>query len=330
MANTDLQSETFQQLLADALRAGPGSPEWRQAVSILREHGDAPQADEYQLLITARERLESGKPYREVRPGPAFTRKVMEQVEQYDITARRWNSPTVWIALCATAALIAVVVLLARFAGTEDDGDYGLQALGQTYFVTPRLVADFEQPISPDWQPIGALQLAHSTLGLRPVTGEGERGDYIGGGIVTAVPIPPRETFAVDAQVRARNLSDDLIPQVFITDTPDFSAELGTSPHEMAWLIKSGRCVVALPDGRFEGRTERVLRTLREPLTVRIVVNDRFALVECDGERLWSGEHQLDPARPRYVGLRFLRRGSNRQDNVAFESVRILLPQETP
>src|ERR1700719_2596470 len=77
---SNIESEQMMTLLTDALRSGRGSPEWHQAVSVLRaQNGDV---DEYKLLYAARERLESGKEYRSVRPGPGFTRKVFTELEQ--------------------------------------------------------------------------------------------------------------------------------------------------------------------------------------------------------------------------------------------------------
>src|SRR5258708_39311279 len=69
----DLQSEQFMTLLTDALRSGPGSPEWHQAVKALRASNQ--NVDEYQLLYAARERLEAGEGCRSVRAGPGFTRQ---------------------------------------------------------------------------------------------------------------------------------------------------------------------------------------------------------------------------------------------------------------
>ena len=60
-------NDPFLTLLTDALRAGPGSPEWHQAVSQLKVSGE--NVDEYKLLIEAREALESGRDYRSVRAG---------------------------------------------------------------------------------------------------------------------------------------------------------------------------------------------------------------------------------------------------------------------
>jgi hypothetical protein len=72
-ASLNIESEEFMTLLGEALRAGPASPEWHQAVGILRAHGG--DSDEYQMLCAARERLESGKEYRSLRAGPGFGKK---------------------------------------------------------------------------------------------------------------------------------------------------------------------------------------------------------------------------------------------------------------
>src|SRR5437773_747365 len=68
MKSDVLESDPLFTLLTDALRAGPGSPEWHQAVARLREDG-ANGSDEYKLLQTAREHLESGRDFRAVRAG---------------------------------------------------------------------------------------------------------------------------------------------------------------------------------------------------------------------------------------------------------------------
>ena len=67
---TEVENDPFFQLLTDALRAGPASPPWREAVAKLREQGGdgpGPGSDEYRLLIEARQNLEVGKG---LSPGP--------------------------------------------------------------------------------------------------------------------------------------------------------------------------------------------------------------------------------------------------------------------
>src|SRR5438034_11400942 len=83
MTELDFESDPKLELLTDALRAGPGTPQWRQALSAV-EH--TPGADEFKALYTARERLASGRTYREVRAGPGFARKVFEAIDEQEAT----------------------------------------------------------------------------------------------------------------------------------------------------------------------------------------------------------------------------------------------------
>src|SRR3954468_1272868 len=78
---TQFDSDQFLKLLTEALRAGPGSPQWHEAVNQLKNSSIA-DADEYPILINAREHLESGRDYRSIRAGPGFTRKLMNAIDQ--------------------------------------------------------------------------------------------------------------------------------------------------------------------------------------------------------------------------------------------------------
>jgi len=60
-------NDPFLILLTDALRAGPGSPQWHEAVSQLKLAGE--NVDEYKLLIEARESLFFRSGSAEVPPG---------------------------------------------------------------------------------------------------------------------------------------------------------------------------------------------------------------------------------------------------------------------
>src|SRR3954463_2717514 len=86
MSHAPVETDPLFQLLTDALRAGPGSPEWHQAVAKVREGGvAAPEhADEFRLLVAVREHLESGRDWRAVRAGPGFTRKLFERLDEED------------------------------------------------------------------------------------------------------------------------------------------------------------------------------------------------------------------------------------------------------
>lgn len=322
----DLQSDDFMILLTDALRAGPGSPEWQRAVTILRESGAS--GDEYSMLITAREHLESGRPYRSVSPGPNFTRKVMEQVEQIQ-PGRAWSmSPAGWIAVAAALLVIIMVGLVVYFAVPGGDDGAGLANLERIYFVQPRIEADFSEPLNDSWRMIGQLPVQTGSGGLRLSGDVPSPEAHLGGGVMRAEPVPADQPFAVEVRLRAARLNDDLIPQVFITDTPEFTADRGTSPRELVWLVQSGQPSVALPDGRLERQSTGTLRDARDGMTIRIAVSRNHAIVDADGERIFAGEHQLSPERPRYVGVRLLRRGDANPNQVRFESLRILLPQD--
>src|SRR3712207_4215921 len=86
MPHANAEADPMFRLLTDALRAGPGSPEWHQAVARLKLSDGAqdPSLDEYQLLIEARAHLERGKGYKSVRAGAGFTRKLFEDIERGD------------------------------------------------------------------------------------------------------------------------------------------------------------------------------------------------------------------------------------------------------
>src|SRR5262245_7265284 len=105
MPELDFESDQFLALLSDALRAGPGSPEWHDAVSRVRERSGE-EVDEYQLLIRARQDLESGKEYRFVRAGPGFTSRLMQSIDQGGGAQRHHAPITTWIAFVSGGVLL--------------------------------------------------------------------------------------------------------------------------------------------------------------------------------------------------------------------------------
>src|SRR5881397_2417642 len=109
---SQFESDQFLKLLTDALQAGPGSPQWHEAVNRLRT-SDAPEADEYRMLVEARENLESGRDYRSVRAGPGFTRKVMEGIEKQETTPPRAPPTANILAIVAVLVLLTVIIVVA-------------------------------------------------------------------------------------------------------------------------------------------------------------------------------------------------------------------------
>ncbi len=316
MATLDFESDQMLRLLTDALRAGPGSPEWHEAVGRLR--GGGAEVDEYRLLCEARERLESGKAYRSVQAGPGFTRRVLQGVEEESIRGR--SIPLA--SLIAMAAGVVLVVVLGcvgyvLLRGTNPPATN----LADLYFGARVFSSSFNGTLPPEWNTFGALPVNFQN-GLRPEEG-GE--EYRGGGIVSAAPIPPRQPVALEVALRMPRLDDKVIVQVFVTDQPEFSEERATSAHELVWWVQSARPQVVLPSGRI-GATGEKIKAGSETQIVRIALDRDNAVIDHAGQQLWSGSHQLDPDKPRHVGVRFLRRGADKGEFVVVQSVRLLRP----
>ena len=117
--------------------------------------------------------------------------------------------------------------------------------------------------------------------------------------------------------------SDDITAQLFVTDNPDFSADRGSSSHELVWQTKGQFAQVFLPSGQTDGQVDQQ----KDPKerTARLVLNKDVAYVDMNGKRLWSGPHQLADT-PRYVGVRLIRTSGDRTDAVVVTSLRVLKP----
>src|SRR5438046_2493736 len=110
---TELDFESSQlQLLTDALRADPGTPEWRAALATVPALG---AVDEHKLLYAARERLASGRRYREVRAGPGFTRKVFESIDDESSAVSKPLPSANIIAAISALAILGILAVVAFF-----------------------------------------------------------------------------------------------------------------------------------------------------------------------------------------------------------------------
>lgn len=311
MSNADVESDPMFPLLTDALRAGPGSPEWHQAVAKLRADGLA-DSDEYRLLVVAREHLASGREYKSVRAGPGFTRKVLEGVEAERQKAAGGRKPAgLPIAtILATVSILAVIGVLAyvgyQIFGKSTPVPPPTDDLATAYFPTVAATATFENgaAVPAEWRRVGSLALEPGKAGLRPAS------DGAGGGaIVSPVSVGPDEPFAVEVKLKPGQPTDDLIVQVFVSSEDDFSGDKSTSSRELTWLRQAGRQKVTLVGDA----DSRVLAEAGSPevagggaITIRVNVNRDSAVVFDGGRVLWSGPNGLT-AKPRTVGVRFLR-----------------------
>lgn len=313
-------NDPFMELLTDALRAGPGSPEWHQAVGELRKRGGS-AADEYSLLWTARERLASGKEYRSVKAGAGFTRKVMEGIERLPV-GKGQKARSVPVAAVIALASVLVLVGVVAVVGYWMYGSAGGQApakedLSSVVFIQTVVDDQFADTIQPSvWTHIGGLPVtANDGLHAGAATSTG----YTGGGVLLTSAVSTGEPFAVDVELEGKG-GEGLIPQVFVTDQPQFHLDRGTGSHELVWTLQDGQAQVVLPDGHVAATWDGA--GAHPTTTVHVVVGRDSAIVQTDGRQLWAGSHGLGADRPRYVGVRFLAKAGAKGD-VVIKSVRV-------
>jgi hypothetical protein len=320
----DVETNPLFPLLTDALRAGPGSPEWHQAVAKLRTEGLA-DSDEYRLLVTVREHLASGRDYKSIRAGAGFTRKVLESVERERQSAGKRPSGVPIATIIAAVSIIAVLGVLAyvgyRIFRNPPSSQQGTATdLEMAYFPKVQQSAAFDGGLPGGWKEVGSarLPLKADKTGLRP--GSPEAGtpttnpaDTIGRAVVSTNPVGVDEPFSLEVKLKPGRPTEDLIVEIFVSSEQDFSADKSTSSKELIWLLKGSLQQVRLRGGEstgslFEGpRPESPPNPAgpREPVTIRINVNRDFAVAFNGAQRLWSGANGL-AGKARTVGVRFL------------------------
>jgi hypothetical protein len=316
-SQADIEKDPFLVLLTDALRAGPGSPEWHDAVAKLKSSGES--VDEYRLLIDAREALENGREYRSVRAGPGFTRKLLNNIDKESPAARRA------FPIAGTVAVLAGLVIVAAIAfaiyqlyprtPVAPQNKAAIDELASTYFPTEVLSTTFDKTIPPSWRKIGSLPIdvgggLHAAESDKPA----------GGGLVAVEPIAADQPFSMQVTIQAATPSKDLIPQVFISNSSEFSPDRATSEHELVWQLQGNEQTVVIGGGV---EKQYPLPPHTRNLTIRLVLNRDLAIVEVDGQRLWAGPHLLGD-RPRFVGVRFIRTGGQSTGEISVQSVRVL------
>jgi hypothetical protein len=326
----DFESDRALKMLTEALRAGPGSPEWRAAIAELRLV--AGKEDEQQVLLRVREHLASGRSYREIHAGPGFTRKVIEQIEteaQSQQSGAAAPSAS-WIAIISALVIVGVIAGVAYLiwpAGVENAPAVSLE---RTNFVETVQSATFEDSIGADWQTFGGLTLM-ADGGLHPApaafatprpVGNAAQ-DFRGGGLYWDREIPAKQAFSLEASVAITQSSANVIVQVFVTEDRDFDARSGTTPQELVWSLKDGEANVLVPGGAVEGNTVR-LKDQKQSVDVRMALNGQDAVVEMNGRQMWAGHHRLDGQKARTIGVRFITRNVEGRSPVSVESVRVM------
>jgi hypothetical protein len=339
----DLESDQFMTLLTDALRAGPGSPEWHQAVGVLRASGTSAGADEFQMLVRAREDLESGRDYRSVKAGPGFTRKVMRAIEEEGSAKPKGLPSANLIAILASVVILAVVVVVAvtMFRSTPTPAnDRAAEQLRGTLFKDQVATFNFENAgeVGPEWRLVGEVPLkVNKTHGLGPAatqpttatlttTNKGETREYRSGAIVLAESIAPDQARLVDVTLKAVRSTDAIIPEVFVAQGTPEEVQAGGGRELMWQLNKGGAARVALADGKVPVPAEKV--DLKKPggLNVTVRFNKDTVVVESGDQRLYEGPHKLSETSPRYVGVRFRRKVGDASDGVWLTAINVSKP----
>jgi len=332
MVELDFETDQKLKVLSEALRAGPGSPQWREAVSEWQTSSGS--EDEHQLLMRVREHLASGKSYREIRAGAGFTRRVMEEIDHEE--AKRGIGPTPsagWIAAISGLVIVGVVGVVAFFVWPRPPGNGAASPdLSRTTFVRTSESATFDDSIGSAWQTFGNLTLV-SSQGLRPVTSPrgGATEGFIGGGIYWDHPLGADQPFSIESAIELEKTPPkSVVVQIFITDERTFEGASATTPHELTWTLKDGEGNVVLPDGRVAGTTVRLgdnTPAAKQTMDVRVAVAQNDGVVEVNRQRVFAGQHQLDPKKARTIGVRFLWRGDDGHEHISVQSVRVMEPE---
>ena len=316
-----IDADPMLRLLTDALRRGPGSPEWHRAVSDLR-NADSPAADEYRLLIAARERLESGRAYREVRAGPAFTRELFSRLGAAPEHDGRLPLGMAVRLLCLLTLVAAIGLLIVWAVRARSDGT---EVLAGRLFVTP----------VHDWTFGGGLPkgLARSDSFSLSLGSGGVRADAQNahGMVLGTDPLELRPGICVEARILVQSgpvvLSLDLLHR-----KPAFFSGVAESGHVVIPMDSFNALSLVCDGPVLDSITTRgaVLtqpfahRTMSSgPHVLRLKVDSAIAVAELDGQILWSGPHDLGESA--YVGFGMVRSGNGPAGSTV-QSLRVLAP----
>ena len=276
-------------------------------------------------MIAARENLEKGKEYRSVRAGAGFSRKLNDALD-HESSSQKKPPPTTGIVAIVSACLIlgaAAVILYLLFPGGTPTA--AIEKLSNTYFVEPLIESGFDSSISSDFGRIGSLDV-QAQHGLHPVA-DGETSAVTGGGIVWMQKISPNQPICVDASLRVARPTDQVTAEVFVADSDNFSTDKGTSSNEFLWLYQAGQAKIVLPGDKVDEQMPPN-RGFNGVINIRIALERDAAIVSQQNKAIWSGAHGLTPGKSRYIGLRFIRTGADKETEpaLAFTSIRISKP----
>jgi hypothetical protein len=313
-------------LLTDALRAGPDSQQWLEATQRLRA---APDADEYKLLLEARQRLESGKAFRAITGSRQLAEAVMASVAAESVNLpRRLPART----LVRIAALAAVVILsVSGVVITLMLGDGGVRSQQTVYIphtAPPRLATlagfqSFENAMPVGWNMIGTLRVK-ADHGLHLAKGPKQLDQF--GGLIWQDPLAASRPFKLEARIRFLGAAG-VAPEVFLTDQAAIDDEKPIeSSHEFVWTVMNDRPSVRRADESLASAGQPIAAGDLASLEVEIKVNGSSAVVETERSGVcthWTGVHLLDGDKPWRMGVRFVVHGDRHDDCVTVDAIRL-------
>lgn len=320
-ATSPAESDPFFKLLTEALRAGPGSAQWGEAVAQLRD-GGVQGADEYKLILRAREDIELGRDYRKVSAGPGFTRKVLDAVEREG--ARRQGLPTATIVailagMVILGVIVTVIVIMSRGGEKSDPAQAAIAQLEAANL------------------PVSAASLA--VAGEKPRDGEGfkvfdatpfhigtstQPAEFTVAGVMTAVGLDPAVPGSVEAELVLPGNEAGAI-EVLVSDSAEIRPEttpFAGPPSEIVWHYQDGRSVV-YASGQQRGGDSTTSQTPGQTVKVAIRFDGHTAVITVNGRRAYAGPHTLHEGRPRFAGVRLFQPPSTAAQWSALKSVSV-------
>lgn len=312
-------SQLFERV-TEALRAGPGTSAWEEALRALGAAGGDAQA-EAELLARVRRHLESGHSWREIGAGEKFTSKLMRQLDEPVKPAG--PSITAWIAGLAVFTVVGLgvwgVVSAMRSSGSGNTGEVNVTGGGSGVggrpampdvlaFTSPKVVWDFGSPWPGRTKLVGKLPLQASGDGLRPVIGKLSGGQSEATAAFLEVPLQASEPVVVEVTWEMPvldRLSPGLVAQLFLTNTTTLDGV--TTLTETEWVWQADKTGVRVITPKLEVASLPALaRDGDGRVTLRIILAGERASVESGGQTVWTGDVGVGAQGARFVGVRFL------------------------
>ena len=310
MSQTNIEADPFLKLLTDALRAGPGSPEWHQAVAQLREggRGRTPTSTSCSSPPASTSRAaRSTAPSAPAPASPASCSTAIEEERRHGATSVAALPTATVIAVACGLVIVAVVAFVgwhlwhraARRAAARDRAGPGARPTSRPRS-RPRRSTAGDRPRRGEASASCRWSRARAACSRSPAPPAAPP-PRSGAGSWRPRRSPADEPFAAEVTLLPSGKpAEDVIVEVLRRrPTPTFSPDRATSPAELVWL-PPGRAAAGgqgrlrpdraagrpTPPGRDQDRSRRDAAkpgdAARETLTVRILVNRDAAIVECE------------------------------------------------